>query len=388
MTLLSVNIEDFGAVADEKTDSYSAIIAAIDFAVNRNIGLVRIPGGPFVISSSLPLRNGVFIKGNGINRTTLKSLGNFPVFKEIRPPQNPINSGVSDMNIVGGGKENSNAHGIVTVYSNRIRFENLSFRSCRHALDITHAWQMFCINVHVEGKGTDQNYIGWYMHETEQNGTEKHIDNAVQAVNCYVQDVEKFGYRLINFQGSKFVNCEAGGEMECGWYLGDPTKGDTQISWGHFTNCLADSTSSDGWRIIKGQARDLKEIQFSNCWAGNTQGHGVQIQGADGIILSSWLIIEPHQCGINLENSNRVAITSCSIREFNKSCKGYAGINILNSSQNIISNNHCYSNQGSGGGGRGVDENGNSNFNIVTSNNLSGLIKRGVDSIFSNNIGQ
>lgn len=384
-TKLSVNIEDFGADRKGKTDSYCAIMAAIDFAVNRNIGLVRIPGGTFVISSSLPLRDAVFIKGNGMNRTTLKSLGNFPVFKEIRTPQNPIKSGVSDMNIVGGGKANSNAHGIVTEHSNRSRFENLSFRSCRHALDITHSWQMFCINVHVEGKGTDQNYIGWYMHETEQDGL---IDNAVQAVNCYVQEVEKFGFRLINFQGSKFVNCEAAGEMECGWYLGDPTKGDTKISWGHFTNCLADSTMSDGWRIIKGRARDLKEIQFSNCWSGNTKGHGVHIQGADGIAMSNWLIIEPHQCGINLENSNRVAITSCSIREFNKSGGGYAGINILNSSQNIISSNHCYSNQGGGGGGRGVDENGNSNFNIVTSNNLSGSLKRGENSIFANNIGQ
>ncbi len=172
-----------------------------------------------------------------------------------------------------------------------------------------------CTNLSVEGEGDDQNYVGWWMHETDL----KHIDNAVQAVNCNVQSVEKYGFRLINFQGSKFVNCEAGGTMDHGWYLGDPTRGDTKVCWGVFSNCLADSTRSDGWRISKGNATDLKKNQFSNCWAGNTGGHGVRVQGADGMVFSNWLIIEPHQCGIELDSCSRISCSSNSIRQFNQS---------------------------------------------------------------------
>jgi hypothetical protein len=240
-----------------------------------------------------------------------------------------------------------------------------------------------CTNLSVEGEGDDQNYVGWWMHETDL----KHIDNAVQAVNCNVQSVEKYGFRLINFQGSKFVNCEAGGTMDHGWYLGDPTRGDTKVCWGVFSNCLADSTRSDGWRISKGNATDLKENQFSNCCAGNTGGHGVRVQGADGMVFSNWLIIEPHQCGIELDSCSRISCSSNSIRQFNKSGRGFAGINLANSSQNILSSNHCYSTIDAEVPGRGIDENGSSDWNIVTSNNVCGAQKLGENSVFENNVG-
>lgn len=379
---LRVNAADFGTIGDGTTDNAAAIVRAMDRLTAQGGGIVEIPAGTYALASPLPLPDQIHVRGQGPGATVLKSLGNFPVFREIRDGQTPMRAAVSDMIIVGGGKSNPDAHGIVTRFSNRSRFENLSFRSCRHALDIAHAWQLFCINLSVEGAGADQNHVGWWMHETDL----QYIDNAVQAVNCNVQGVEKYGFRLVNFQGSKFVNCEACGVMEHGWYLGDPASGDTKVCWGVFANCLADSTRSDGWRIVRGQATDLKEIQLANCWAGNTGGHGVRIEGGEGLVLSNWLIIEPFQCGLQLEHCSRTTFSSGSIREFNRTGEGYAGINLVHSSHNIIAHNHCHSSHRDSGGGRGVDENGDSDANLVIGNQLSGFLQRGGRSRFDQNV--
>ena len=378
-----INVRDFGGIGDGKADDAPAIRRALDFAFKNGAGRVWVPAGNYALGGALPLLDGVHIWGDGPEATQLQSMGDFPVFQEIRQATNPAKGAVTDMRIVGGGKSLPNAHGIEIHFSNRYRLENLSFRRCRYGLSIAHAWQMFCVNLSVEGAGDDQNHVGWWMHETDLT----HIDNAVQAVNCNVQGVEKYGFRLIHFQGSKFVNCEAAGVMEHGWYLGDPETGNTKVCWGVFSNCLADSTRSDGWRISKGKATDLKEIQLSNCWAGNTGGHGVRVQGADGIVFSNWLIIEPHQCGIELEDCRRVSFCSSSVRQFNKSGQGFAGINLVNSSHTIVAHNQCDSLEDKEIAGCGIAENGDSDSNLVTSNNVCGVQKRGGKSLFENNIG-
>lgn len=387
---LVINVSDYGAVGDGHTDAYQPIVDALDAASQLRARLVRIPDGVYLLSKPLPLRDNIVIEGNGRGITELKSSGNHPVFEEHREATNPAKSGVINLTIRGGGKHKKKAHGIVTHYSNRCRFENLTFRSCRHALDIAHAWQMYCTNLSVDGAGTDQSYIGWYMRPT----TGDDINNAVQAVNCYVQSVEKYGFRLVNFQGSKFINCEAGGTMETAWYLGDPEPPEdgssaTKVTWGHFVNCLADSTTGDGWKLVRGAAASLGQIQLANCWAGNTGGHGMYIDGGDGIVLSNNLVIDAYKCALMLEHSNRITCTSSSMRGFNRSGEGYDGINLANSHLNTITGNQSYSDGRHGGdGGRGVAENGDAGENIVTSNVVSGVYRWSDQngSIFDDNI--
>jgi len=85
--------------------------------------------------------------------------------------------------------------------------------------------------------------------------------------------------------------------------------------------------------------------------------------------------------------TGRISCSTNSIRQVNKSGKGFAGINLANSSQNRLNGNHCYSTVEAEMTGPGIDENGSSDWNIVASNNVCGAQRLGENSAFVNNLG-
>src|SRR5688500_7421158 len=73
----SLNVKDFGAIGNGSTDDTAAIQAAID-ALPAAGGLIVIPAGTYVVSSSLVLKEGVQLEGSGpgtILRAASASLG-------------------------------------------------------------------------------------------------------------------------------------------------------------------------------------------------------------------------------------------------------------------------------------------------------------------------
>jgi len=71
------------------------------------------------------------------------------------------------------------------------------------------------------------------------------------------------------------------------WYLGDPTTGTEPVEWGHFVNCLGDSTSGPAWLVRQGTASRLGNMVFDGCWAGNGQ-YGAYFDGLTNTAVTGW----------------------------------------------------------------------------------------------------
>jgi hypothetical protein len=69
--LPTFNIKDYGAQGFGGYDNTSAVLAAINAAANAGGGIVYIPKGQFMVTSTLPLRSGVYFQGDGANVSQL-----------------------------------------------------------------------------------------------------------------------------------------------------------------------------------------------------------------------------------------------------------------------------------------------------------------------------
>jgi len=334
----SASVKDFGAIGDGVADDTAAIQAAIDafkpFPVFATGGVeIFFPRGVYRLTNSIDLSGcrGISLSGAGTQVTELRATGNFPVIKSYNTSLVPMaDATIKDFTIRGGGNSLSDAHGIETLHTNGCRISNIVIYGCRRGLSLTHSWQFYLENVDAHGGGTDRCDIGVYLGPV--NYPEDPIDNAVTAIDLTVKDCITTGFRIINGQGSKFVSCEAG-NCGIGWHIGDPPTGTVECQWMNIDNCLADSCSSFNWLISKGNASELSQLQFSNCWSGNT-GTGtdlVKIIGANDIIFSNWqLIRSPDHC-INIENSSRLSWSNFQCRDFNRSNSSKHAIRVHNS---------------------------------------------------------
>ncbi len=67
---MDINVKDFGAVGDGRTDDTDALQRAIDST--GGFARVLIPGGTYLVSASLVLADGIILMGEGMGITTLK----------------------------------------------------------------------------------------------------------------------------------------------------------------------------------------------------------------------------------------------------------------------------------------------------------------------------
>lgn len=362
--------EQFGARGDGVLGTEAAAIqSAIDFLYNGGSGpggTVLIQRGKYMLETSINRRPGVYLRGEGSYATELIANGNFPAIQSIGTSGAGVQNrgGVSGMLIRGGGKANANAYGIREEWTNRTQHRDIRFHNCRAGMYAANVWQVTWDNLDADGAAGDQNYIGFYLaeiHPSNQN-------NAVRAVNCMAQGVEKWGFRLVNFNGSKFINCEAT-DGEHGWYLGDPTTGTEAIRWGHFTNCLADTTSSHGWKLEKGSATSFVQSQFTNCWAGNNGDNGWRVGGCSQLIFTSPMVVQPANRAFFFDQSSRCTVTGGQLLDANQTDTGQPALWLQDSQYITISGNHIYSTIA---GSKAIIEYGSSDFNLAIGNTLHG----------------
>lgn len=332
-----ISVKDFGAVGNGVADDTAAIQAAVDaykpFPSFATGGVeIYFPRGTYLLSAPIDLSGcrGMALVGAGTQVTELRSTGNFSVIRSINTAASPMaDVTISDFTIRGGGNSLSNAHGIETLHTNGCTISNLAIYGCRRGLSLTSSWQFHVENVDAHGGGADRCDIGVYL--GQNNFPTDPIDNAVTAYNLTVKDCISYGFRIINGQGSKFVSCEAGA-CGIGWYIGNPTSA-IPIQWLHVDNCLADSCVSYNWLIEKGGATEISQLQFSNCWSGNT-GTGsdlIKIIGANDLIFSNWqLIRSPDHC-INIQDCTRISWSNFQCIDFNRSNSTKHAIRVHNS---------------------------------------------------------
>lgn len=359
-----LSVVDYGADPTGINDSTAAIQAAIDAANNNQT--IYLPAGAYKVTASIDLtgHEGIRLAGAGQRATQIVSTADAPVIKIAGSSTSVTNStGVCDMTIRGSGNSNTSAHGVSFAWVNSCYLQNLVFFSCRHAMNFEHNFQTDVNNIRVYGTGADQSYIGVYMAET----TLTHIDNAISANNINVQSVSGYGFRIINGQGSKFVNCEAGGNpMIHAWYIGDPTTGTTKCQWLHLSNCLGDSTVSATWLLRRGTASVLSQMQFDNCWAGNgTQGFF--IDACKNIVFNNCQAIGHAGSGITLNQSEQIVINGWNFMENNEdNDPAIADVQIQGGQYNIVADSTMESNPV----GKSLIESNATNSNTIYGNNL------------------
>ncbi len=378
--LPTVSVTQFGAVGDGSTDDFQAIVNAMNDA--QGIGPVFFPPGTYAISQSLPLPDYIVLIGENKAYCTIKAMGNFPVIQETRTSSDPIHwAGIVNLTIRGGGMNGSNAHGIQLKFGNRVTLSNLFIFSCNHGIDLAHQYQTFMTDVHVHGAGSDQSNIGFYFQPLTDPSDE---NNAVQAVNCLAQGIASYGFRLINSNGSKFINCEAQNGIY-GFYIGDPPTNQRKVRWSHFANCLADTNSQAGWYLQRGLSSYMGEMQFSNCWGGNCPGSLLNVNGCSNMSFSNFLLVSAGQNGAVFSGCNNLSVTGFTIQDYNNVSSGFAGINILNSNKCAVTSTNTQTNFNM----RGIDLNGTSDYNAITGNVVQGGVgnfSRGTHNVIANNV--
>lgn len=102
--VLAANVKNHGAKGDGVTDDSAAIQAAID-ALPASGGIVKLGSGTYVISTSLELRSGVILEGEGSQSTVLSYTGNAAAIVQMTPGTRIYGPGVRALrlNDVGTG---------------------------------------------------------------------------------------------------------------------------------------------------------------------------------------------------------------------------------------------------------------------------------------------
>lgn len=375
----AVNVLDFGAVGDGVTDDTVAIQAAIDSITK---GKVFIPEGTYVLHSSIVGKQDVYIEGAGAGTTTLKAIGNYSAVDFVGAQGAVINrGGISDLTIRGGVDTgtwaNTAARGVRVRWCNRTKVENVIFYSCYYGIDTAHNFQCLFNNCSPNGAGTDQNYIGVFC---EEGQAAPYNDNANMFSNCIVQGVAKYGWRLRGFAGSKFTDCE-GSNGEVGWYLGDATTHTGNTEFASFMNCVADTTSSNGWRISRGGVSSaFRRVRFINCWAGNTGASGWSVSSAEDCMWSNVTSMAAGTYALYFDGCSNCTVTGGVLSEW-----GVNAVILTNSTTRVAVSG--ISGIGDNGSSTTIKELSSSDYNIITACVATGGITTvGANTITANNI--
>lgn len=314
----SVSVLTFGADPAGVSDSTNAIQKAID-AVRNSGGAVEIPPGTYKITSTLVRPANVTISGAGPEITVISATCNCTIIASTGTRSNVLNNGgVRDITLKGTwGTDHGNTKsvGISESWTNRSIQQNVRIHGTYYGMYGLALWQVKWDNIQVDGAGTEQNYIGFYLDQLSRTfpvGT----SNAVQAVDCVAQGVAYAGFRLLNPNGSKFVNDEAE-NGQYGWFIGSTAAGMYPIEFATFANDLAD-TSGYGWFVQQG-ANDspVTYMHFVNIWGSNNSNFGFYCDGCLALNISNGQFGNNARGGVELHQSVANILANTELRENN-----------------------------------------------------------------------
>lgn len=383
-----INVRQLGATGDGVTNDLTAIQAAVDYwapftTPAASGGIVLCPPGTYLVNASIVMTgcHGLKIKGAGPLATEVKASGDFPVFFHLGSSGAPLNKGaISGMTIRGGGKSNASAHGISWTWCNGCEITDVVLYACRHGLNLYHQWQTTLDDIDSHGGASDKCYTGVYLGES----TVGSVDNSVIANALNMKDCEQYGYRIVNGQGSKWSNCEAGA-CTIGWHIGDVPPGAPPCQWMHFSNCLGDSCSQYNWFLTPGSGVYVGYMSFVGQWSGNAGIHGMAINGAKFISISGGEMPGNAQAAIYVVASQLCAFGGIAMSGNNASATaGVYDITLSNSTYISVNGNVCESSTGTANFG----EVGASDNNVIVGNIFpnGGVVVGSLDKV-SDNLG-
>lgn len=289
-------------------------------AIPSTGGRVVLPAGCYKTSASISLsgKQNVSLVGTSQRGTQIAPTGNFPAIQAIGTFASGLGgTSVQNLSVICAGMANTSAMGVKLVYVNSGVLRDLYFNGCYHALDLYDQWQTVIDGVRVDGQGAQQNFIGTYM-GAPTDATNPVPNNAVIMSNSTMQNVSQYGFHLVFFAGSKFVNDEAMNGVS-GWKLCGVSYviSGQSCQFGHFANILADTTSGAGIDIQQGtNTNSVNNLMFDHVWMGNAVNYCLYVGGATYSQFDN-LHCTATDNGVYLQNSNNVKI-SANVAQYNR----------------------------------------------------------------------
>jgi hypothetical protein len=345
-----LNVLRYGADPTGIADSTAAIQIACNVANQGNGGRVYLPTGLYKTSSTITRQANVYIVGDGpgfsipgTGYTSINCTGNCAIIASTGTATNVINGGgVQNLCLNGTwGSNNTNTAsvGIADSFTNRAIHRDLRIHGCYRGMYGIGVWQVDWYNIQADGGGTQQNSTGFYLDQlpsTLPPGT----SNAVNAVNCTAQGVADTGFRLLNPNGSKFLNCEAE-NGNYGFSIGNTSAGMNPIQFFQAVNCTSDTNAGIGLLIQQGSnASPCTYMQFSNFWTSTHGLQGVFLAGCQQINLTNGIAGNNQQGGITLNQCVECVISGYELINNNQSnSAGIGDITLSGGSFNKIIGN-------------------------------------------------
>lgn len=390
-----IRLSDFtGYDPSGATAQDTAMANAIAKAVARsgsNGDEIDVGYGDFLFNASITRPANVYLVGRGPGATRLKTTANTQLIKSVGSLATPVNrGGVIGMTLLGPGKANLSSAAIFHQWTNRALLEDLRMHGWCVGVYTQNVWQDSWRSLDVDGGGTDQSEVGFYFASKDPTAG---VSNAVRAESCVAQGVNSYGWRIVNGDGSKLVNCEGMNGVH-GLYAGDPAAalfigdaGGTQaLQFLHFANFLADTTSSHGIRFEKGAASAVQHIEMASVWTGSSSGgSGLYVAGASQMTFGTVLAIASGKSAVHMQSSTRCTFGQVSGFGYDTLGAANPGLLLADSQYNVVGVSNFYSTSGTA---KGAVETGTSDNNLVMSSFLqNGYTRVGANSRFMRNNG-
>jgi len=276
------NVKIYGALADDATDSLSAIQGAVDAAEAAGGGLVYIPRGIYRVSGTIVNdTKGVIVAGDGPEATIIRTTSATANVFSLGNPASPYTPG-------GGVRDLS----ITSSVS----------RTSGYAVKVDGCEQGVLSNLRIATTGggglqfaPSNNSAAWFVHDISIYTTGAFRAISVEGGNDrYFSNLWLYGDLTtgsvgiyISKSGADFFRDIEVLRYEVGVWL-DPPAGNT-VNWLTFDNVLVDNSKQYGWFFYG--SGSIYGISLVNCWSGSTatsltSGHGFIIVNGNGIVLT------------------------------------------------------------------------------------------------------
>ncbi|MFJ7441663.1 hypothetical protein ACIQW5_29225 [Methylorubrum thiocyanatum] len=322
---LAVNVRDYGAKCDNRTDDATAIQNATNAAIalgGSRGATVRFPKAVCAASSgpTVPARKVVLFQGEGMGASVLRITS---------PTGNGINfnnddyltsgGGVADMSIEAGAgfqasssfAPGSSGIGVRAAHANTgWGLNNVDISGFATGIAYLGSWNTTSANVHVRffsgdgvlvDKGPDGNVAGG----------NKIIGGTISNNGYPGVTSEPVGLRLRASGGEFFAKIDITSVGR--GVVADPRAGD-QVAYIWFESVLADTSLLDGW-VFDGSAGTITSIRGTDCWAAYGSGHGLVTIGPNlqGLRLRGMALRENGKAGWDNRGGKGIELTAPEI---------------------------------------------------------------------------
>ena len=347
-----VSVKDFGAVGNGVTDDTAAIQAALDVGAGIQI---HFPKGTYKITSSLNLKSGNMLTGDGREFTRIQASGNYPILQHVGTSLTTIGDvTIRSLQIRGQAYTNNKQFGVFCDWGGSWLIEDCSFRLCKIGYF----------------QGTSRNNVirncdfiacdtAIWMGPIDQSGGGT-PDNTIFMDTIDAADTVTTGLRVEGATGLKAVNCsfvEGVNGINIGNYIQATTPraildGATtnvpaeanarNIRWLHLTNVFCDSNSGKAIIIDKAYTGiTTKDVRLVNCYVGNSNddSEAVSISSVDNLTIVGTMVQSSEGSAYTIGSCTGVLLSAIHLDDWDLLDAGLPGIYLtgcLNSSINSV----------------------------------------------------